>query len=530
MPDGPQRVPASEQRPDSTHRGRDALAADACAFAETLEDAHPDPYTGHGGRVEFHRRLEELLRELPERGESEAAFARRLQRFAARVRDGHTKVVVPEGAAADVDGRLPLDFRVVGDALYVEAVYEHAHEDLLGGRLQSVDGVSLPELRERMALTESSDNVYGDRYSLCGALGPDPGTLAVLLGDGATEHAFTVECPDGQRVERVLEPTRAENPIATLDRTVAHPDTSGEPAYTMLEDGDAALLTIPDCQTHREPLEAAFSMYDDVPDVYDHRETYRQVVGEPVPEDNDDVVAGIPAATEVFASLAEAMAAAETETLVVDTRGNNGGSSLTAYLLAYVLYGSDGVGEAAIDQYSVSKDSRAYRRQYGDDGPVASSRNPAGFDFESYFRRDSESAAAILDELTAYSETAAAAVEDGEYDGYYAPENVVVVTDAGTFSAGLEPAILLSKLGATVAGVPSAQAANGPRDVLVDDLPNTGLEVRISYRHHVFQPCEDGTVFEPDLPLTAEAFEARGRANDASIALALDAAADGSAL
>ena len=520
MPDGSQHAAETPEKYEKT-----ALVADARELAATLEDAHPDPYAGHGGRVDFHRRLEELVRDIPEDGEREGAFARRLQRFVARVRDGHTSVDVPGEPHAAVDCRFPLDLRVVGDALYVDAVYEDDHADLLGGRLLAVNDVRVPALRERMAAAQSSDNVYGDRQSLCAALGPDPGMLGALLAEDAPTPILTVERSDGERVERTVDHTPAEEPTATLDRALDHPETSGEPAYRLLDGGDAALLTIPDCQTHREPIEAAVAMYDDLPDLYDPRETYRQVVGDPAPDDVDDVLAGIPAATAAFTSLAAEMAAAGTETLVVDTRGNGGGSSLPAYILAWVLYGSDGLGEAAADQYSVSKDSATYRAQYGDDGPLADTDNPAGFDFDSYFTPDSEKQTSILEELTAVSETFAAAVEDGEYDGFYAPEDVVVVTDAETFSAGVEPAVLLSKLGARVAGVPSAQAANGPRDVLFGTLSNTGIEFRTSFRYHAFRPGEDGTVFDVDVALTPQRFEAYDRTSDAGVRLALDAAA-----
>ena len=504
-----------------TH-GRDALVSDAREFAATLEDAHPDPYAGHGGRVAFHRHLEELVREIPDGGQSAPAFARRLQQFAARVRDGHTKVVVPDDASADADGRLPLGWRVVGDALYVEAVYDDAHTDLLGGRLLAVEDVPVPALRERVARTESSDNAYGDRKSLCDALGPDPASLDALVGD-ATTPTVTVETTDGEHQERTLARTNAADPVATLDAALDHPETSGEPAYRFLD--DAALLRIPDCQTHREPLEAALAMYEEVPDLYDLRETYRRTAGEPVPEDDAAVLAGIPAATEIFVALAEEMASRDTETLVVDTRGNGGGSSVAAYALTYVLHGREGVATAAGDQYSVSKDSALYRENYGDDGPVADTENAAGFDFDSYFTATGEKGASVLEELTELSETFARELARGDDAGRYCPENVVVVTDAETFSAGVEPGILLSKLGAQVIGVPSAQSANGPRDVLLSDLPETGLEFRVSYRHHVFQPGQDGTVFETDVELTPERFEAYGRTSDAGVRLALDAAA-----
>jgi hypothetical protein len=69
--------------------------------------------------------------------------------------------------------------------------------------------------------------------------------------------------------------------------------------------------------------------------------------------------------------------------------------------------------------------------------------------------------------------------------------------------------------------VSSGQSPNGPRDALFGELPTTGLEVRVSYRQHVFCPDEAGTVFEPDVTLTPGRFEALDRAGDAAVGLAL---------
>jgi hypothetical protein len=497
-----------------------ALAADAREFAERLAETHPDPYDGHGGRVAYHRRLAELVRDIPDGGESRAAFARRLQSFAARVRDGHTSVELPEDATETVAGRLPVSWRVVGDALYADAVHDDDHADLLGGRLRAVEGVAVSDLRERVARTQSSDNAFGDRVALADALGPNPGDLAPLVD--TTAPTVRVETASGDRVERTLDPQSPTDPVDTLDRAVDHPDTGGEPAYRFLDGGDTALLALPDCHSHREVVAFGREVGGAASDLYDLEDTYRRVVGDPVPDDPADALAALPAATEVFLHLADEMADASTSTLVVDTRGNGGGSSLAAYALTYALYGRSGVQTAVADQYSVSKHSPLARDQYGDTDRLEPTDDPAGFDFSEYFRDTTARGESVLDELATMSDIFADAL-DRDAGGRYEPDDVVVVTNAETFSAGVEPGVLLSKLGATVVGVPSAQAANGPRDVLYDTLPETGLGFRVSYRHHVFQPGRDGTVFEPDTELLPGDFESMGRPADAGVLVALDA-------
>lgn len=175
------------------------------------------------------------------------------------------------------------------------------------------------------------------------------------------------------------------------------------------------------------------------------------------------------------------------------------------------------------DSFSISKISELCRQQRDAEGSVDESRDATEFDFTSYFD-DTESGREVLEQFTEKSPTFAAEVESSELAGCYRPETTRLVTSAETFSAGLEPNILLSKLGASVVGVPSGQAPNGPRDVLFDELPNTDLEVRTSYRHHEFLPNESGDAFKPDIELTPTRFESFGCSADAGIRLALDQA------
>lgn len=510
------------------HHPRADLVEDARYLAETLEDAHPDPYAGHGGRVSFHRRLEELVRAIPEGGESVAAFYPRVAELAARVRDGHTDVIAPS-PDDEATGRLPLGFRVVGSELYVDEVYDDVSQNLLGGRLLSVEGVPVSELVERVARLDGADNVFQDRIHLVLAL-RDVSPLRYLLDEPVSTPTVTVETPDGATVERALAPVEADDstdPVAELDATVELPETGGEPVYRFLDaDRSTALLVVPDMFSYREAHEFLRSVgYERGEELA--RDAYADTVGGSPPDDYAEVVAAIPSALDVLTDLAEAMADAGTETLVVDTRENTGGNSLLTHALTYVLYGWDGVERAGEDHFQVPKDSALYRERIGDDGPVGDTDNPAGFDFESYFDRDDpEQRLARLREWLANSPTFAAEMNAGEYEAYYCPDSVVVVTSALTYSAGAEPAFSLSELGATVVGVPPSQALNAPRDMLKDELPNTGLEFKTSYRHVEYRPGEEGKVLRPDVELTPERFEEMGRPADAGIRLALDAVGD----
>lgn len=500
---------------------REELVEDTRYAAETLESVHPDPYAGHDGRVTFHRRLEELIQTIPDDGEQLTPFWYRLQQFISRIRDGHTELEVPDSVSGTVDGRLPVGWKVVGETLYAAEIYDDEHSDLLGAQLQTVEGIELPELRQRQTSVSSADNRYGDLKHLSRALGPNPETLGFVLEEGPPVK-ITVEGPDGDTETRTLDVIDAEGPISTLEQTIDHPDTDGQPAYRLLGDGKTALLVLPDCHSHREIHERIAAPGGPGDELYDTRETYQQLVSESVPEDRDTMVAEIPAATEILADLVVEMEDAKTDRLVVDTRGNTGGTSLLPYILTYVLYDWDGIEQAVAKQYDATKLSELAQEHVGETLSLDTADHGQHFDFSSYFSDETEQLQQIKTQLTQMSPTFGEEVDANTHEAYYCPESVMVVTDAETFSAGMEIPVLLAKCGADIVGVPPSQSPNGPRDMLTIELPNTGLTLRLSFRHHVFQPETDGTELRPDKRLTADRFEQMGRTADAGVVLALE--------
>jgi hypothetical protein len=512
--------------PADRHYPRDELIEDARYLAATLEDAHPDPYVGHDGRVHFHRRVEELIREVPDEGEPVSEFYGRAAEIAARVGDGHTGLSAPQPADGEENYSLPIAFRVIGSELYVEGVYKEPCEDLLGGRLLSVEGIPVADLVSRVARVDGADNVIHDRTNLTRAIRAV--TPLRYLTDGLVPPVtVTVEKRDGSTAERELAPVDedpSEAPIAELSTVIVFPETGGEPAYRFLDaDHSTALLVVPDMFSYREAHEKLHAMgYERAEELA--RDAYIDTVGDSPPDVSEAVVAALPSAVEVLTDLVEEMAEAGTDRLVIDTRDNSGGNSLLSHALTYVLHGWDGIEKSGEGHFKVPKDSELYREQIGEDGPIGDTDNPAGFDFGWYFdRSDPDERMARLRDWLSDSPTFAAELERGEYEAYYLPDSVVVVTSATTYSAGAEPAFTLSELGAAVVGVPPSQALNAPRDLLEDELPNTGLDLKTSYRHVESRPGVDGKLFRPDVELTPDRFEAMGRTADAGVRLALEA-------
>lgn len=517
---------------NSKRYSREELTDDVRWLAETLEDAHPDPYSGHGGRVHFHRRVEELIRNLPSEDESIANFYPRVAELVALVRDGHTGIYSPGIGESTESEQLPLEFLVVGGELYVEKVYDSSVENLLGGRLVSVDGIPTPELTDRMSRLKGGDNVFQDRVSLKLAL-RDISPLRYLLDEPSHTLNIIVELPNGATTEGEIVPIAGDEqdtspePIAELESSIQLPETSGEPAYRFLDENRmTALLVLPDMISYREAHEVIRSLgYERGEEIA--QRVYQDLFDTDVPDTYNEIVGELPSAIHILTEMVEEMERASTEHLIVDTRQNTGGNSLLSNALTYVLFGWEGIEATGENHIEIPKDSELYRKQVGEDGPVESPNNPAGFDFSSYFdRNNTDERIGRLREWLERSPTFAAELDSEEFEALYCPPSVSVVTDATTYSAGAEPAFGLSQLGATVVGVPPSQAPNVPRDMLKASLPNTELEMKTAYRHVESRPEIEGRVFEPDIELTPERFEEMSRTADAGVRLALEKGSD----
>lgn len=139
---------------------RDQLIADARQLSDILENAHPDPYINGGGRIAFHRRLQQVLNAIPDEGMTKDEFYRLIRPFVAGVGDAHTNLL----GGYEVDFRhprgVPLRFRVIEQSLVVSGTRDPKQQGLLGARLISVEGVPVEELVERQKRLQGIDNVY----------------------------------------------------------------------------------------------------------------------------------------------------------------------------------------------------------------------------------------------------------------------------------------------------------------------------------------------------------------------------------
>ena len=498
----PEPTPTDPTRPG--YYSQQALIADARQLAAIIEDTHPDPYIRGGGKVAFHIRLDKLLHAIPEEGLDRDGFIKLLRPFLAAIGDSHTEIWSDYEVSDATPGGIPVRFGIVEQTLYVAGVLAQEHEYLTGSILTAVEGVPMAELVERQRRLVPLENDYHVLEELSShTLWYGPYLRDALPEwQDARQISATFQLPSGESEEVTFTlPVRAARTYWPATAVNLLPAPAHGFAYMMLvspETGEEiAYLRVDHMGSFREASEA---------------------MGE--------VGARLPSATETFRALVIDMAAAGTESLIIDLRANGGGSSLMGDILIYMLYGKEALTSIQVATLQAGGQVNRYSAQCftppNNVGTTLEKLNRGrpvavelgGYDFSSFFYGEPEEFESYLAGMeeppflgwfkatpTFWSE-----YQSEDYSGYYLPENVLVLVSPWTFSSGFTMARDLHRAGATLVGTPSAQASNSFGNGLLWHLDNTGLEGQVTRSYFVIVPEDSGLgqVLPVDYPLTYE--------------------------
>jgi hypothetical protein len=206
------------------------------------------------------------------------------------------------------------------------------------------------------------------------------------------------------------------------------------------------------------------------------------------------------------------MKEAGTRTLLVDLRQNSGGNSFMSNILVYFLFGKETllgrtpgleVKKYSSFYFDVRPNESLDEINEGRDVPLA----VGDCDTVSNPRLGVTPAVrAKREDTLRRMATFAAELDSGEYDGYYTPEHVIVLSAPWTFSSGYTMMRYLYRAGAELAGTPSSQASNCFGDILRFELPNSGLRGNVSHKLYVDYPDDPelGRMLPMDYPLAYE--------------------------
>jgi hypothetical protein len=511
---------------DSALISRHDVVDDIRTLTRTIENVHPDPYLRGGGKIAFHRRVETILQSVPDSGMTADDLYTLVAPLAAAAGDGHTAVSDPHDYDVYAPGGIPLYFDVACEGLIVMAVLRDDHREFIGSRLLSVAGVPVDTLLLRLAHFRAADN----RYQLLSNLGKQGAlwkghTLRLLIPTWKQSGSITVELgkPDGTIVQPELEiPDRIDFASFIMAPT-SHPEllsrymTQAQRSDLFYFFPDSArqtcVLAIRSMNTYREAFEAWQSL--GVTNRTDQaRGLYQRYHGTAPPESAEEVIAGLPSATELLTALARDMDSAGTRTLIIDLSQNDGGSSLITNILLYFIYGRDALLSLKGRSSEIVKYSCEYFDIYpspglddlNDERPVALQETDYDFaaDYGFFGYPGLDRVSRDLERTVDLMPTFAEVYRDGRGDGIIRPERVMVLCDAGTYSAAFWAMFYLKQAGAEICGVPSAQAGNCFGDILQFELPNSKLKYTVSRKYFELFPGdpENGQILMPDHPLT----------------------------
>lgn len=490
----------------------------------------------------FYRLVHDIDVSIPEEGMTAFGFLRLVRPLVSSVRDGHTTIRAPR-----VNGsprkRLWLDFDAASRRLYVSGVYAAKDRTALGARVVAVEGVAFDELVRRQQKMRGFDNDYNNLAHLIATLSDGRGIADILdRADPPDEVRVEVELPDGS-MRVVVAALSAQGPgeVFTPDSRVQVPSANAaDLGWGFLDEKHTvAYVRIDSAMRYREAFEVwranGFSR-----NLEEHLQEVAAAAtdGKP-PETVDARIAAIPSATDVFGELFEAMRRDGTSTLIVDLRKNGGGNSAIAGILAYYLYGEDGL-RWFDNSYQIPRFSDLFFENNSalDRSAYLTKRGIQLGDYD-YAEEDKWSQ---ITHGAKRLEPQQAGIEDyEELPTFYrvlksktvkpfAPARVTVLTSAQTYSAGFDVAALLYKRGAGIVGVPSAQAGNCFIDSLAYELTHSRLTGSISFKRSLLFPGDPkrGQLLEPDVELTYETLAAMAFDPNAAVALALQTSVDSS--
>lgn len=524
--------------PEAKQISREQLIADARQLVTILESVHPDPYSGGGGKIAFHLRFQQLLYTIPEEGMTGNEFYKLLLPFIAALRDGHTKISMAHSVEVP-KLMLPLELEIVENQIYVVRVFSKDHKHLLGSTISSVASIPFEVLVERQERLAGYENKYTNLHYLRNNLSSASG-LESLLPEckNETKINITFRTKSGNLLKTDIdlvdnipgEWIELSSKIQLPKKEIRNPDFIFTDSTKQV-----VILRIDNMVTYREAFEA-FRNTGYTPAEEWAKTIYNRFNKNDLPEKYDDVIKGIPSLTETLKTMVKEMKQANTETLLIDLRRNGGGHSIMCDILFYFLYGFE-VYHSVSKQLSIEKLSEIMFSQnanrsleiINEDRPIPLITNDYLFDNELLSSDGEDNSKAytqeeIVNYYQSWTPTFAAEVETSQFESFFTPHNIFVITSPRTYSGGYWLAVYFYKAGATLIGVPSGQAGNHYGNVLRAELKNSGIELYVSSKQFLFfhDNPEQGKELRPHYEMTYEILASYNFDPNADILYVLD--------
>ena len=506
----------------------DTLTADFKYFKKILEETHPDPYSGFGGKVFFHKEAFNMEQKL-KNGASLDEFTSLVLSFISNMEDGHTFINKPQTNAVSVSNlNLPMGFLVTKDGLTVSKISVDLKK-FIGSKMQTINGVSLQELCKEIGKLRPTENIF-HKYALLSNGICNYRTMKTIFPGWPEKVSIVLEILGGK--SETIELTYLDN------ESLANIEMASTPKYDAIQDdflfhdyidknNQAMYFRISTIMAREPFIYMKENGWSDLNRTLEYM--YKYKLNQEMPEDVDEAIANIPIFAQVFREVLEKMKTDKAKYLIIDLRANDGGFTPMALTALYMLFG-DAYLEKNMDVQFYRIISPLYMKKINVNLEDFNKENNTNYQYGDYpmsFDSEEESSD-IAERRNQFVDNAmggaAGFINDLNGKPVYSPERIFVITDPGTFSAAFHFAFYLWNMGATVIGVPSRQAPNTFMENTPFELPLTKLTGSISNSLQVFLPANDpkAKIFYPDVMLNWNDYKKYGFNKDSDLLYLID--------
>lgn len=489
---------------------KDSLIADFARLTRFLEETHPDPYTGFGGRYFFRKealRIENILRN---QDTDLSGFSTLITSFLANIGDGHTSLFTPNNQANQTKGFAAINARVIPDGLIVSGVIKE-NEQLLGSRILGIEGVPIAEVLKKFTSLSACENEYGAYLKLANSINGGQ-TLSMLFPELGNTVTYTFQTVSGDRLNVEFPFISGDEWMkVAMEKMKYVPQTpvtsgSGYMFYGYADDKKDImrfrLLSIMARENFRFCIENGWDGSTEM-----MKSFYAYTLGKEMPADIETALQGIPSFSETFFSMLQEMKTNNSQTLIIDLRGNGGGWTPITLPSLYMLFGDDYLTTKMDVEFSRMVSPLLLKKQ---NMTLEKFNSSSGYNYKlgDFTIPENDNGAEKTDIVNIRKGFVVNAMSEMKKElekqngkPVYKPAKVYVVTDAATFSAAFHYAFYLWKMGATIVGVPCHQSPNTFMEGTPFQLPYTRLEGTISNSMQIFLPGTDARakVFWPDM-------------------------------
>ena len=315
----------------------DSLISDFIELASLLEETHPDPYTGFGGRYFFQDEVRKVKSQLKE-SHTLKEFAEVCSAFLSNIPDQHTYLQIPENNENMKSEYLNVELGVMPEGLYIKSI-DKKHEELLGCQISSINRIAVNHLIDKVNRIAACENKYGSYLNLAKIIAK--GNIMRLFPDSGENIEMELQTPQGEKITVFL-------PIIySCDKVekISVPSTLIVGKDNNLSFGFAG--NSKDIMYFRIKSIMAQENYwylhdNGMPGLKQQLQFYYDTfLKKQMPEDIKEAIQEVPSFLDTFTLALTQMKKYKTRNLIIDLRGNSGGYTPIALVSLYMLFGDE---------------------------------------------------------------------------------------------------------------------------------------------------------------------------------------------